>query len=389
MAWPGAGNSVHAVTESVVGNEVGKLADLIRDEQETLMEEWKQRVKRLRSASDLDAPQLTDHMPEFLTELAESIRLASGREIEEALSDGTAPVHGIRRVREGYEIEEVVAEYGILRACIHDLAEGRGMILYGSLFHVLNRAFDAAIGAAVRTYAESQSLEVQCRREEYLAFVAHDLRTPLNAISLVGGLLERMRGGQGDSQIDALLATLRRNTRHVESLVSKVLEENSHLLAESGLRLERRVFELWPLVGGSLQSMAPVAAAGTATLVNDVPYGLTVNADAGLLERIFQNLIANAIDYAPNGKVSIGAREIDNRPGSVECWVSDDGEGIPDCQFERIFEKMETDGREGRQGSGLGLAIVRKFVEGHGGQVWVESEVGRGTTFRFTIPAPE
>jgi signal transduction histidine kinase len=380
---------VHAVTESVVGNDVGQLADLIRDEQMTLMEDWKQRVRRLRSASELDAPGLTDHMPEFLTELAESIRLASGREIEEALSGGTAPVHGIRRVKEGYEIEEVVAEYGILRACIHDLAEGRGMILHGILFHVLNRAFDAAIGAAVRTYAESQSLEVQRRREEYLAFVAHDLRTPLNAISLVGGLLERMRGDQGDSQIDALLATLRRNTRHVESLVSKVLDENSQLLAESGVRLERRVFELWPLVEATLQGMGPVALEGTATLVNAVPYDLTVNADAGLLERIFQNLIANAIGYAPKGKVSIGAREIENLPGAVECWVSDDGEGIPDCQFERIFEKTETDGREGRHGSGLGLAIVRKFVEGHGGKVCVESEVGRGTTFRFTIPAVE
>lgn len=121
--------------------------------------------------------------------------------------------------------------------------------------------------------------------------------------------------------------------------------------------------------------------------MNAVPPDFVVNADAGLLSRIFQNLIANAISYAPSGKVVVGARMIGGHRPTVECWVSDDGEGIPSSHLERIFEKMETDSREGKTGAGLGLAIVRTFVENHGGNVSVESEAGHGSTFRFTLPA--
>lgn len=83
-------------------DDVERLADMIRDEWSPLVEDWKQRVMRVRSASDLDVPTLTDHLPEFLLELAESIRLVRGKDIQSALEGGTAPVHGLTRVRDGY-----------------------------------------------------------------------------------------------------------------------------------------------------------------------------------------------------------------------------------------------------------------------------------------------
>ena len=115
-----------------------------------------------------------------------------------------------------------------------------------------------------------------------------------------------------------------------------------------------------------------------------MPDDLVVYADAGLLRRVFQNLIANAIAYTPRGEVVIGARQF-GAEGSFECWVSDNGAGIPPERLEKVFDKSETDpGKEG--GSGLGLAIVKTFVEAHDGKVSVESKEGLGSTFRFTLP---
>src|SRR6185436_19172249 len=118
----------------------------------------------------------------------------------------------------------------ILRACIHDLADANGLSLQGKPFHIVNRVLDHAIGLALQTYATQRALEVQRRREEYLAFVAHDLRTPLNAISLAGRVLEltpaERRGGAETAQ---MLRALRRNVQQLEGLVSKVLEENTNL----------------------------------------------------------------------------------------------------------------------------------------------------------------
>ena len=111
---------------------------------------------------------------------------------------------------------------------------------------------------------------------------------------------------------------------------------------------------------------------------------LVIYADAGLLRRVFQNVIANAIAYTPRGRVVIGARQSD-AGGSFECWVSDNGAGIPQERLEKVFDKSETDpGKEA--GWGLGLAIVKTFVEAHDGSVSVESEEGSGSTFRFTLP---
>jgi signal transduction histidine kinase len=117
--------------------------------------------------------------------------------------------------------------------------------------------------------------------------------------------------------------------------------------------------------------------------VNLVPGELELTADATLVRRILQNLVTNALGYAPGGEVTIGARD----PGGgepVECWVSDNGAGIPASLIDSVFLPLETD--PAREGIGLGLAIVKTFVEAHHGTVTVESVEGRGATFRFTLP---
>lgn len=365
--------------------DLDKLAALIEQERDALLAQWRAQVRELPSAKHLDIPTLNDHVPLLLDELVAAFRLVSDQTIPEALLEGSPPIHGLQRHLDGFDIVEVVAEYNILRGCIHDLAQANHLSLHGRPFHILNRVLDEAIGLAVQTFAIQQALEVQRRREEYLALVAHDLRTPLNAISLAARVLElalKERGAGGETP--QMLKTLHRNVQHLESLVEKVLKESAHIQTEAGVKLERRELDLWPLVEGLIHDLHPVAGTASTRLLNTIPDELIAYADASLLRRVFQNLVANAIRYTPRGEIVIGALET-GTDGGVECWVSDDGTGIPRDRLEIIFDKMETDPeREG--GTGLGLTIVKTFVEAHGGTVTVESIEGAGSTFRFTLP---
>ena len=377
---------LHCRWEAIIINHLDELASLINRGRSTLLTSWRQQVRELPSARDLDIPTLNDHMPGLLDELITALQTQSEQTIPEAFRMGAAPAHGLQRVQDAFDIEEVVAEYNILRGCIHDLADDNGLSLQGNPFHIVNRVFDQAIGLALQTYATQRALDVRRRREDYLAFVAHDLRTPLNAISLAGKVLERSLPAAGaSSETTRMLKALRRNVQHLEKLVDKVLEENTNLQTEIGIKLQRREIDLWPLVEALTHDLHPVAGTSSTQLINDVPDDLVVYADASLLRRVFQNLIANAINYTPRGEIIIGASG-PGADGAVECSVSDNGAGIPDELLEKIFDKGTTE-KDGDGGTGLGLAIVKNFIEAHGGQVTVESRHGVGSTFRFALPA--
>ena len=119
-------------------------------------------------------------------------------------------------------------------------------------------------------------------------------------------------------------------------------------------------------------------------MVNVVPTDVVVFADAVILNHILQNLLSNAINYTKEGQIVIGAKYIDDQ-GGVQCWVKDTGTGISEDWLKKIFGKFETD-PEKKGGQGLGLTIVKQAVEAHGGQVSVESAVGHGAKFTFTLP---
>jgi two-component system, OmpR family, phosphate regulon sensor histidine kinase PhoR len=353
-----------------------------RDE---LMAQWRRQVKELPSARHLDTPTLIDHVPRFICELAAQLRAGINESIAESIEEAQGPAdHGLQRVEDGFDIVEVVAEYNILRECIHDLAARNGVIIQGDMFRVINRLLDTAIGSSVQNYATAQALEVQRRREEHLAFIAHDLRTPLNAISMAAKLLEQ--AGESSKNMDraVLQKTLCRNIDQLSTLVDDVLKENANVVTEIGVKLECRWFDLWPFVERLIYELRPIAATGSTSLVNKVAPDLRIYADASLMVRVFQNLISNAIRYTPGGRVEIGANEFLDG-GKVELWVTDNGSGIPPEKLDFVFDKFETE-RAGERGAGLGLAIVKAFVEAHGGLVSVASEVNAGTTFRVTLP---
>ena len=360
------------------------LAGLIRRERDTLLTQWRQEVRQLPVAHDLDVPTLNNHIPDLLEELAHELDGSSDESMIGELKKNPI-IHGLDRLRLGFDVEEVVAEYNALRGVIQDLIETHGLRLGGAVNRTINRVIDTSIGLAVKTYAAQKALEIQERREEHLAFVAHDLRSPLASIAMAAKLLERtVPDIVKDEQAATLLETMHRNVSRLNSLVVKVVQEKANLRAQVNERMERREVKPRALVEVLVGDLLPLAYASNLSLINEVPEGLTASADADMLTLIFQNLISNAIDYSPNGKVIIGAREV-KESAAIECWVSDNGAGIPADRLEKVFDKLETD-PDKKSGMGLGLAIVKQFVEAHGGEVSVESELGRGSTFRFTIP---
>jgi two-component system phosphate regulon sensor histidine kinase PhoR len=183
-----------------------------------------------------------------------------------------------------------------------------------------------------------------------------------------------------------MLELLDRNASRVEALLKLAIQEQYNITVSTSdqLRIERREFDLWPVVEDLLHDFKPLAESSPVRIVNTVPTELTVYGDALLLGQVFQNLLSNAVRYTTQGQVVVGAESIDDGQ-SAHCWVRDTGAGIEPERLGRIFDKLETDpNRKG--GLGLGLAIVKQIIEAHGGKVSVKSELGKGSTFTFTIP---
>lgn len=358
------------------------LANLIREEKEELLARWREEVRSLPTAQDLDVPALNDHVPDLLRELACELEAACEPEALPPPVTDNPVVHGKQRFELGFDAGEVVAEYGLLRSCIKTLGEGRGIALSGEPTRVVDKVIDGAIAVAVETYVRRLEGELKKKREEHLAFVAHDLKTPLSAVDMAarliqGNLPEESKGGQNAM----LFQTLHRNVVRLNSMVKAVVREETGPDADAELKLRRREVDLWPLVQWLVYDLRPLAEKGGTRLVNAVPEDLVAFADAPALSQVFQNLLSNAIGYAAGGRVTVEAGRYE---GGVECVVRDTGEGIPEELLGRVFEKGVTDPR--KKGTGLGLAIVKRVVEAHGGEVGVESREGQGAVFRFTIP---
>jgi signal transduction histidine kinase len=221
-------------------------------------------------------------------------------------------------------------------------------------------------------------------REDTLSFASHDLKNRMSALLLGVQRMARLTDGPRRPQADALLAKMERTVRGMNHLVEGLLD-----LAriEAGrLQLERRTEPAAQVVGRALEPLEALAAEKSQRLELDVPADLPEIAwDPDRIARVLANLVGNAVKFAPEGGV-IGVRA-ERDPLGLRFTVRDNGPGISPDQIGHLFDRhWQPEGGQ-KRGHGLGLFIVRGIVEAHGGRVWVESELGRGSTFLFTIPA--
>lgn len=229
--------------------------------------------------------------------------------------------------------------------------------------------------------------QLERTREEFVANVSHELRTPL---SLIKGYVETLLDGARDNPevAERFLKIIERNTSRLDLLIQDLLTISA---LESGrMKLNLQPVDMRALAEKVLGDLHAKAENKNVALSNELPL-LPVNADANRLEQVFANLVDNAIKYGrAHGRVTVGGRKLDD--GRLELYVQDDGPGIPAEALDRVFERFyRVDKARSRDqgGTGLGLSIVKHIVQAHGGEVWAKSELGKGTTFFFTLPATD
>ena len=220
-------------------------------------------------------------------------------------------------------------------------------------------------------------------RDDVLGIVAHDLRSPLSTILLQTNLLQRQQKAEPDARSDKPLETIERVARRMNRLIQDLLEVTQ--IDAGKLSIERARVPSAPLIQDTLVSQRLRASSVSLDLRSEVSDELPdIWADRDRLMQVFENLVGNALKFTESGgSVTIGSK---SGNGEVLFSVADTGAGITPEQVPHLFDRFWQSGKADRRGAGLGLAIVKGIVEAHGGRIWVESTLGAGSTFSFTIP---
>ncbi|MCD4821533.1 MAG: PAS domain S-box protein [Methanococcoides sp.] len=223
-------------------------------------------------------------------------------------------------------------------------------------------------------------------KSEFLASMSHDLRTPLNAIIGFSEMLNMQDFGPLNEKQQRYVGNVLNSGKYLLSLINDILDLSKVEAHKMELYIEE--FSIPNVIDEVISTLVTLASNKNINLIDNVDTVLIkMNADKKIFKQILYNFVSNAIKYTPeNGTVTIEAYSVDN---SIIINIIDNGIGISDENMKELFQPyQQINNLETREqlGTGLGLTLVKKFVELHGGEVWVESEVGKGSTFGFSIP---
>jgi len=269
----------------------------------------------------------------------------------------------------------------------------------GRLVFSVDRALNDAANQEVWKLAqdklrEKEIIELQneelrklnATKDKFFSIIAHDLRSPFNSILSFSQMLMDKVQDMDKKQIERVAQIINEASKMAMDLLTNLIEWS---LSQSGMiefhpkeiRIADVVKEVEPL-------FAPAARQKDISIITEIPSQLTVFADDVLFATVLRNLISNAIKFThAGGEVVISAKEQNNH---LVVSVADSGIGISENKIKKLFridENVSTRGTNNEKGSGLGLILCREFVEKHGGNIWVESKEGEGSTFYFLLPA--
>lgn len=302
------------------------------------------------------------------------------------------------RVRELEEIKHKVQVTGVIRNLEVRRARKDGVVIEAALAvspikggagKVIGFLYLARDITEKKRY-EQRLKELDKMKSDFVSNVSHELRTPLTSIKgSVDNMLDGLTGQLNEKQI-RYLTRIKSNTDRLSRLINDLLDLSK---IEAGrIDLKPANLALVPLAKEIAESMRPVGAEKLISLeVISPDTSVTAWADRDKVTQILMNLFANALKFTPShGQVTIAVQR--NGDGWVQVSVRDTGPGIRPEEANKIFDKFYQIAQVDKQktkGTGLGLAISKALVEMHGGKIWVESEVGRGSTFSFTLPAEQ
>jgi signal transduction histidine kinase len=222
-------------------------------------------------------------------------------------------------------------------------------------------------------------------KSEFLANMSHELRTPLNAIIGFSEVLSEKMFGELNEKQEEYSKDIHASGEHLLFLINDILDLSK---IEAGrMELELTDFDLPTAIENALMLVRERAGRRSIALHTNIDNRLgPIQADERKVRQVVLNLLSNAIKFTPDGgRIDVGAVPKD---GFAEVSVTDTGIGIAPEDQEKVFEEFRQVGTAAKkvEGTGLGLTLCRKFVELHGGRIWVKSELGVGSTFTFTIP---
>lgn len=287
----------------------------------------------------------------------------------------------------GYFLSSTVTErINQLKNAAEELADGnlKTRVLVNGRDEVASLAETFNQMAEQLQAADQRQRELESLRRDLIAWVSHDLQTPLTSMRAI---LEALSDGvvEDPETVKRYLLTAQRDVRSLSSLIDDLF----HLaqLDAGGLPLHRADASLSDLVSDTLESFTELAKQQQITLEGNVDSDVDpVHMDTQSIGRVLNNLIGNALRHTPaQGRVSVWVR----RNPNVEVTVSDTGEGIRAEDIPHVFERFyrgEKSRSRATGGAGLGLAIARGIVQAHGGEINVESEMGKGAQFTFRLP---
>lgn len=331
-----------------------------------------------------------DDLVFFIADLADALRSSVPPDKDRARR------HGNRRHRLGFDLGALLRDYSVLRHCILDVAREDGARVNANEVRILDLMIDDAMVDAAMAYAEDRDAEVERERQaleaerarlaeavasrnDVLAIVSHDLRNPLTSISL--GVDQLRRHAEDATRRDRILDSIARSAECMTTLIEDLLAIAK--IDAGQLSLQIAPCDAKALAEDALAIVRPLADQKAITLETVVP-NLALAADRDRLLQVLGNLLGNALKFTPDrGTITVVVAEVD---GLARFVVRDTGPGIPEESLPYVFDRFYQGPNRRRGGAGLGLAIARAIVEGHGGTICVESAIGQGTMFDFTVP---
>ncbi len=244
---------------------------------------------------------------------------------------------------------------------------------------------DEVIGRVVAFRDITERRQVERIKNEFISVISHELRTPLTSIRGSLGLLAGGAVGELPSSAQRMISIAVDNSERLTRLINDILDIER--LESGAMPMEFAPHDAAGIVTATLESLRPVADAARVRLAAGTIEG-RVHADADRIGQTLTNLVGNAIKFSPpDTTIRVSAVP---QGDVVEFAVADQGRGIPPDMLQRVFDRFrQVDSSDSRTkgGTGLGLAISHGIVQRHGGRIWAESAPGRGTCFRFTLPA--
>ncbi len=392
-----------ATTARMAGGDLdAKVTVSSQDEVGVLAIEYNRMAERIRQlrSSDMGKLLVAQQTTEAaIDSLYDPVIVTDGEGCVTKLNPAAEEIFGSERENTGRHVGEVARDARIAGAVAEALesqrpvaGEGMASILPLSVDGT-ERAFrlrttpmrdnsNRLLGAVTILEDITHLREIDRIKSEFIATASHELRTPLTSVQMgVHLLLEGALGELTDSQNEVLQAC-RQDCERLDKLMRDLLDLSKIEAGESQPQLA--TVSAKDLLTTAVQELRPQVEAKGLKLSVDVPVEPPwVSVDRFQIERVINNLVINALRHTKDGEIKISAEQRDNH---VAVSVCDTGSGIPTEYLPHIFDKFVQVPDAPTGGAGLGLTISKSIIEAHGGQISVQSQVGRGTTFTFTLP---